>query len=320
MEKFLITLPVSCYLNCNINTKSQFYVCAGEILSGTRVAENWFHVWIIVPELDISATNKNEYFISQNIKHGKYVFNDDADRLTPNINPPMVITYKQFYIPIIADNRTFAIPIAVCAVLDDYDMQSEDSSDTNVTFITETTTKSSVKFPCQSCLKDFKKETLDKWGGVCNNCYRKINKNITFPCQVCLIEFSKHILEKYNGKCKNVHTRAITGNLPCNSCGKDFKKETLDKHGGMCNACFKKTRPPISKKLRREVWDKRNQKTIGPCFSCKAQIDIDNFECGHIVPFVNGGETTLTNLEPICKACNRSCSSKHLYDFMKTLT
>ena len=105
----------------------------------------------------------------------------------------------------------------------------------------------------------------------------------------------------------------------CLTCEKEYTVKTLSKYNGICYSCFSKTRPAITKKLRREVWEKRSDKTISLCYSCNKHIDIDNFECGHIIAFVNGGKTMLSNLEPICKMCNKSCYTTNLDIFMASL-
>ena len=76
----------------------------------------------------------------------------------------------------------------------------------------------------------------------------------------------------------------------------------------------------IKKKLRKEVWMKRNGDTInGSCFCCNENIDIHNFECGHITSVYHGGNTSLNNLEPICRECNREMGVKNLLTYKKEI-
>lgn len=76
----------------------------------------------------------------------------------------------------------------------------------------------------------------------------------------------------------------------------------------------------IKKKLRKEVWMKRNGDTInGNCFCCNEKIDIHNFECGHITSVYYGGNTTLDNLEPVCRECNREMGVKNLFTYKKEI-
>ena len=44
-----------------------------------------------------------------------------------------------------------------------------------------------------------------------------------------------------------------------------------------------------------------------------------SFNCGHIIAEVNGGETNVSNLRPICQNCNSSMGITNMDDFMKTL-
>ena len=75
-------------------------------------------------------------------------------------------------------------------------------------------------------------------------------------------------------------------------------------------------RSKIYKPMRRSVWNKRNDgKLQGNCFVCTKCIHYDDFECGHIVSVFCGGDTTVGNLEPICRMCNSDMSIEHLERF-----
>ena len=77
-------------------------------------------------------------------------------------------------------------------------------------------------------------------------------------------------------------------------------------------------RERISKPLRRRVWEKRNGKSLeGKCYCCKEDVGYDAFECGHIQPVFYGGSTTVDNLEPICKICNRDMGTENLEVFVR---
>jgi hypothetical protein len=93
----------------------------------------------------------------------------------------------------------------------------------------------------------------------------------------------------------------------------DYEHEIMDKE--------KQKRKGLSKKIRTIIWDKHigpnNRK--GPCYTCNDLIDINNFDCGHIVSVKNGGEDTIDNLRPICRECNLSCGYKNLDDFKNSL-
>ncbi len=74
----------------------------------------------------------------------------------------------------------------------------------------------------------------------------------------------------------------------------------------------------IPKTVKRMVWDKY----IGPskgtakCLCCNHQeIRQIEFHCGHVIAEVNGGQTNVDNLRPICAQCNLSMGSMNLYDF-----
>jgi len=81
-----------------------------------------------------------------------------------------------------------------------------------------------------------------------------------------------------------------------------------------------KSRPQIPKMIRGEVWKEYNGLSVyGSCYCCKRTLDVfDTWNAGHVVPYSHGGPNTVTNLRPICQACNQSMGTENLYDFKKT--
>ena len=76
----------------------------------------------------------------------------------------------------------------------------------------------------------------------------------------------------------------------------------------------------IPKSLKKLVWDTYIGETIGlsKCLCCKhQQIRQIEFHCGHIKSEVNGGETNIKNLRPICAQCNLSMGTMDMKDFIK---
>ena len=79
-------------------------------------------------------------------------------------------------------------------------------------------------------------------------------------------------------------------------------------------------RVKIKPKLKREVWGKYFEDSLkGNCIVCVNEIDYDNFHCGHIKSVFYGGETTLSNLEPICASCNLNMGTQDLNVYKKEL-
>ena len=78
-------------------------------------------------------------------------------------------------------------------------------------------------------------------------------------------------------------------------------------------------RVPIPKALRLTVWNNRFGLTarIGKCYVCTSNINIESFECGHIISVKCYGSTKENNLEPICGLCNKSMGAKNLDEFKK---
>ena len=76
-------------------------------------------------------------------------------------------------------------------------------------------------------------------------------------------------------------------------------------------------RKSIPKPLRVRVWNKYigEERGIGKCNVCASQIKVSNFDCGHIIAAIDGGEDIIHNLVPICRLCNLSMGKQNLNDF-----
>ena len=108
----------------------------------------------------------------------------------------------------------------------------------------------------------------------------------------------------------------------------DKKNKKIQKHGeGILGdipvtsptKVAKIPRPPISKRLKNDVWHKYISNTIlqHKCLCCKMRdITRDGFECGHVESHARGGPTTIPNLRPICMICNRSMGTENMIDFV----
>ena len=78
----------------------------------------------------------------------------------------------------------------------------------------------------------------------------------------------------------------------------------------------------ISSTIKKLVWNTNIGENIGKskCMCCNStDITQISFHCGHIIAESNGGETTVSNLKPICQNCNSSMKTKNMYDFMNSL-
>tara|TARA_B100001964_G_C14164506_1_gene568390 strand:+ start:126 stop:1169 length:1044 start_codon:yes stop_codon:yes gene_type:complete len=99
-----------------------------------------------------------------------------------------------------------------------------------------------------------------------------------------------------------------------------YKKNEKIEYENMEHIC-RNYRTRITKKVRKKVWSKRNNKKhmTGKCFVCEDEIDYDSFECGHIQSVFYGGKTNYNNLEPICTICNGSMGIMNLNEFKTSL-
>lgn len=61
-------------------------------------------------------------------------------------------------------------------------------------------------------------------------------------------------------------------------------------------------------------------KNSSKCVCCNSTtINITSFHCGHVIAEVNGGETNINNLRPVCSGCNLSMASMNMDDFIKMI-
>lgn len=73
------------------------------------------------------------------------------------------------------------------------------------------------------------------------------------------------------------------------------------------------TRKAIPKHIKETVWKRYigADRTTGECFAgCGVTILITNFEVGHNRPRSKGGSDNITNLRPICPACNKGMGNR----------
>src|SRR3990167_1694485 len=75
-------------------------------------------------------------------------------------------------------------------------------------------------------------------------------------------------------------------------------------------------RKVIPKTVRDKVWREAFGSLDGECYCCRAPIQIENWEAGHIVADAKGGLPTMDNLRPICRGCNRSMGTRNMDEFI----
>lgn len=112
--------------------------------------------------------------------------------------------------------------------------------------------------------------------------------------------------------------------------GKRKMSETVPKEIDTSSIMLSPLSPPLKKRKRKQtipkalkiaVWKTNIGMEIGMtlCCVCKTNtISQMDFQCGHIVAEAEGGETCLSNLQPICSKCNQSMGKKNLISFKDT--
>jgi 5-methylcytosine-specific restriction endonuclease McrA len=83
----------------------------------------------------------------------------------------------------------------------------------------------------------------------------------------------------------------------------------------------KKKKKAIPKHIRKIVWDTYigNDIIKHKCLCCKrTTICNTDFHCGHVVAENKGGTQEITNLRPICAACNLSMGTMNMVEYVTT--
>lgn len=79
-------------------------------------------------------------------------------------------------------------------------------------------------------------------------------------------------------------------------------------------------RKTIPKSLKDKVWEAYNGKVYyAICRAgCGKMLNVNDYECGHVISVKNGGTNQLKNLRPICSKCNKSMGTQNLETFAET--
>lgn len=74
---------------------------------------------------------------------------------------------------------------------------------------------------------------------------------------------------------------------------------------------------PLSKSLRREVWNKYcGKENVGWCYTCGKKITFKKWHCSHVISRARGGMDNVENLRPCCPHCNLSMQTHNLYSYI----
>jgi hypothetical protein len=76
----------------------------------------------------------------------------------------------------------------------------------------------------------------------------------------------------------------------------------------------------INEALKTSVWNKYigADKGNAPCYVCQTTfISQREFDTGHVIAEINGGQTNLSNLRPICRKCNLSMGAQNMDIFIE---
>lgn len=78
-------------------------------------------------------------------------------------------------------------------------------------------------------------------------------------------------------------------------------------------------RSSIPSAVRLSVWRRYWESSMdGQCWVCGMPIQVEMFDCGHIISVSYGGNDNMLNLVPICRGCNLAMKKVNLLDFKQT--
>lgn len=80
-------------------------------------------------------------------------------------------------------------------------------------------------------------------------------------------------------------------------------------------------RPRIPQSVRKIVWSKTNppHAFVGSCYTCGHELSFENMECGHVIAHALGGSTDVSNLMPVCKACNADMGIQNMEAYRRRI-
>lgn len=140
----------------------------------------------------------------------------------------------------------------------------------------------------------------------------------TFYCRIPPATFRKWGIKditKYIGKINDLPNRCYLGLYKTEWI--DILRDSPPSKYDQIEHLLEGHRAPISKPLRKEVWN--SILMDGKCYCCDQPITFDNFECGHIVAVSKGGKATFSNLKPICRPCNMDMRNTNLEEYRISL-
>jgi hypothetical protein len=179
------------------------------------------------------------------------------------------------------------------------------------------------KYDCKYCENKFSTKTsmYRHMKHVCKKKKEDIEKknNISLELEIVKLkeQLSDKIITKLEIKNKNLEIR--NKNLENeNEYLKSRIKSNQITQNNKCTKTQKYKKKKIPKNIRNIVWDTHMGADFkrGICCCCGVEpITFVNFQCGHIESEVNGGETHVDNLLPICQSCNGSMGSMNLNEY-----
>lgn len=139
----------------------------------------------------------------------------------------------------------------------------------------------------------------------CNRTCQKQNFRVEHTCcwpgceAKILVTKQRHRLKKHSSFFCEAHMRWLRDRLGAATTATQARRDFLsDKHIGHRRVTGKFVRLVVL------------ELSSGACAECRTKLDPDRFFVDHKVPVFEGGESKLSNLQPLCRPCHRRKTAK----------
>ncbi len=157
---------------------------------------------------------------------------------------------------------------------------------------------------------------------LCDSTITIVMKNLTIPYTCCCCNFQsrdkndmrRHLYGRKKKCPKTMTDIELTDDV------KEYILENRVYRDTNDDKPVRQCRGGLRASVRYALWNRDFGETngTGQCACCKRVITQQSFHAGHIVAKVHQGNDALSNLVPLCAACNQSMGSVNFHDFVAT--
>lgn len=102
----------------------------------------------------------------------------------------------------------------------------------------------------------------------------------------------------------------------CKECKANYQRNEYRKEHALNQHKYKARKKGVLDNLTYADWEKTLQFFDYKCAYCGSSLDEKEMQFEHIIPVVDGGETMLGNIVPVCSKCNSSKGKKKVLKWL----